>query len=426
MPAFQYTVRDQSNKLIKGTSEAENESLLRRRLQEQGLMPVKVKRTKAKAAKADAKSGPQLTTEKKKKGFAFGGVKLKDLSIFCRQFATMINAGVSLVRCLSVLREQSANPRMKQVISELQTEVEAGGTLSTAMSKHPNVFNNLSIGLVRAGEVGGVLDETLDRLATFMEADMALRRKVKSAMTYPTLVMVAACGIVLFLVTFILPKFIAMFGDMGVKEMPATTQFLMDLSHFLTKGFPMRQVIFVAVGIALFIAWKKFTRTKFGRRFYDRIKLKFPVFGALNHKICVSRFASTLGTLLVSGVPILQAMETVAGTVDNEIISDAIMAARASIREGESIGPPLAKSGLFPPMVVHMVSIGEETGALDAMLAKVAVFYEQEVESALQSLTAALEPLMIVGLGGVVGFIVVSMFMPLLAIMSSLSGGDSE
>jgi len=286
------------------------------------------------------------------------------------------------------------------------------------------VFNNLAVGLVRAGEVGGVLDETLDRLAGFMEKDMELRRKVKSAMTYPTLVMCAAIAIVVFLVTFILPKFMAMFKDLGVKEMPASTAFLMGCSDFLTKGFPMRQVIIAVVAVILFTAWKRFTRTKMGKRFWDTVKLKLPVFGKLNHKICIARFSRTLGTLLVSGVPILQAMETVAGTVDNEIISDAIMKARAAIREGESIGPPLAKSKMFPPMVVHMVTIGEETGALDAMLGKIADFYEAEVEAALESLTASLEPVMIVGLGTVVGFIVISMFQPLLAVISSLSGGD--
>ncbi|MDH7571338.1 MAG: type II secretion system F family protein, partial [Armatimonadota bacterium] len=288
----------------------------------------------------------------------------------------------------------------------------------------PRAFSSLAVGLVRAGEVGGVLDEVLERLATFLEKDMELRRKVKSAMTYPTLVMVAATGIVLFLVTFILPKFMAMFADLGVKEMPATTQFLMNVSNFLTKGFPTRQVIILVVAFVLFTVWKRFTRTRVGKRFYDTIKLKIPVFGKLNHRIAIARFARTLGTLLVSGVPILQAMETVAGTVDNEIIADAIMKARASIREGESIGPPLQKSRMFPPMVVHMVSIGEETGALDGMLGKIADFYEAEVDAALESLTASLEPVMILFLGVVVGFIVVSMFMPLIAVVSSLSGGE--
>ncbi|HPT97208.1 MAG TPA: type II secretion system F family protein [Armatimonadota bacterium] len=431
MPTFEYTVRGQDGKLMKGTSEAENERTLAARLQEQGYLPVKVKKVRgAKAARAASAPGGKaevtLVNKKKKEGggFVFGGVKLKDLSIFARQFATMINAGVSLVRCLSVLREQTASPRLKLVVADLLTEVEAGSTLSSAMHKHPKVFSNLAVGLVRAGEVGGVLDETLERLAGFMESDMELRRKVKSAMSYPTLVMIAAVGIVLFLVTFILPKFMAMFKDLGVQEMPAMTAFLMSASDFLTKGFPTRQIIFVAVGTALFIGWKRFTRTKVGKRFWDMCKLRVPVFGALNHKISVARFSRTLGTLLVSGVPILQAMETVAGTVDNEIIADAIMKARAAVREGESIGPPLQKSKLFPPMVVHMVSIGEETGALDGMLAKVADFYEGEVDAALESLTASLEPVMIVGLGAIVGFIVIAMFMPLISVMSSLSGGE--
>ncbi len=430
MPLFEYQVKDQGGKVISGTKEAESESTLIQGLQEQGLLPIKIKKARAvggkKKKKGNADGSPMLVdpSKKKKQGFVFGGVKLKDLSIFARQFSTMINAGVSLVRCLSVLSEQTASARLKQVIHDLQNEVEAGATLSSAMNKHPKVFSNLAIGLVRAGEVGGVLDETLDRLAGFMEKDMELRRKVKSAMTYPTLVLVAAMGIVTFLVTFILPKFMAMFKDLGVKDMPAMTAFLMNLSEFMTKGFPMRQVIIAVVAFVLFTAWKRFTRTKVGKRFWDMVKLKMPVFGKLNHKICIARFSRTLGTLLVSGVPILQAMETVAGTVDNEIIADAIMKARAAIREGESIGPPLQKSRMFPPMVVHMISIGEETGALDGMLAKVADFYEAEVEAALESLTASLEPVMIVGLGAIVGFIVIAMFMPLLAVVSSLSGGE--
>ncbi|MBI3945072.1 MAG: type II secretion system F family protein [Armatimonadetes bacterium] len=428
MPTFEYTVRDQSGKVVTGTREAENEGTLARGLQEEGYLPVRMRRVRARARRRGAQAGQPVlvdaTKRKKTGGIIIGGVKLKDLSVFSRQFATMINAGVSLVRCLSVLREQTGSARLRQVILDLQTEVEAGATLSSAMNKHPRTFNNLTVGLVRAGEVGGVLDETLERLATFLEKDMELRRKVKAAMTYPTLVLIAAFGIVTFLVTFILPKFMAMFKDLGVKEMPPTTQMLMDVSNFLTNGFPHRQIMVGAVAFGLWIAFKRFTRTKFGKRLWDMFRLKIPVFGKLNHRIAIARFARTLGTLLTSGVPILSAMETVAATVDNEIIGDAIMKARASIREGESIGPPLQKSNMFPPMVVHMVSIGEETGALDGMLGKIADFYEQEVDAALQSLTASLEPIMIVVLGLVVGFIVISMFMPLLAVVSSLSAGD--
>jgi type IV pilus assembly protein PilC len=289
------------------------------------------------------------------------------------------------------------------------------------MMYHNNVFSNLFIGLVRAGEVGGVLDETLDRLSQFLEADVKLRQKIKAAMTYPVLVMVVAFVIVTGLVVFIVPKFIEIFKDFKI-EMPVMTTILINISEFTTSK--QGAIILLGGGIGSTIAWQKFKRTKFGKRMYDKYKMKIPIFGKLSHNIAVARFTRTLSTLLTSGVPILQAMETVAGAIDNETFTEVIMKARARVREGDPIGEPLEKSGLFPPMVIQMISIGEETGALDQMLAKVADFYESEVETQLQSLAAALEPLMIVVLGVIVGFIVIAMFMPLIQIVSSLSGGS--
>lgn len=408
MPNFAYTVRDASGNQIPGTVEAESESLLRRRLTEQGFTVIDIKETKG--------------TKKKSPGSGIGRVNLKDLSVFCRQFSTMIDAGVSLVRCLSVLGEQTVNPKLKRIISDLQSEVEAGQMLSRALSKYPNVFSNLFIGLIRAGEIGGVLEESLQRLAMFLEKDQELRRKVKSAMTYPVIVMFVAITIVILLVTFILPKFMDLFVDLGVKDYPAPTKILMAFSNLLTS----RWDIIVISLVAFIIGFRLFIRTKAGRRLYDRFKLKAPVFGKLNHKIVLARFSRTLGTLLSSGVPILQALETVAGTVSNEIVSDAVLEARARIREGDRIGDPLQRSNLFPPMVVQMISIGEESGALDPMLHKVAEFYEAEVDAALASLTAAIEPVMIVFLGGAVGFIVISIFLPLVAVVQSLTGGGGE
>jgi type IV pilus assembly protein PilC len=290
------------------------------------------------------------------------------------------------------------------------------------MGKYPGTFNNLFIGLVKAGEVGGVLEESLQRLSQFLEKDVELRRKVKAAMTYPAIVMFVAVAIVMGLVTFILPKFIQLFKDLGVKEFPGPTLMLMNMSNFLTTYW----YIALAILIGFLIAFKMFVKTKFGKRVYDRFKLNVPVFGKLNHRIALARFSRTLGTLLVSGVPILQALETVAGAVDNDIISDAVMTARERIREGDRIGDPLQKSKLFPPMVVQMISIGEESGALDQMLTKVAEFYEQEVDAALASLTSAIEPVMIVFLGGAVGFIVISMFLPLISLIQGLSGGSGD
>jgi type IV pilus assembly protein PilC len=287
------------------------------------------------------------------------------------------------------------------------------------MGKHPRVFSNLAVGLVRAGEVGGVLDDTLERLAGFMESDMELRRKVKAAMTYPVIVGIMACAIVIFLSVFILPKFVDLFKQLGMKddEFPIMTKMLMNFSSFTIHYWWACALI---VG-GVWFGFNRLRATKTGARYLDMFKLKIPVMGALTHKIAMARFSRTLSTLLSSGVPILQAMETTAGTVDNVLIQDAILAARASIREGDTIADPLAASRQFPPMVVQMISIGEETGQLDSMLQKVAEFYESEVDAALEGLTSAIEPVMIVGLGGVVMFILIALWMPLIGVIGKLS-----
>jgi type IV pilus assembly protein PilC len=424
MASYAYVARDANGATSQGSLDADNESVAHSRLREQGLFVQSLRKTKGKEkAPAAATVGKK---PKEKRTFSFGGVKLADLSIFCRQFSTMIDAGVSLVRCLSVLQEQTANPKLKRILADIQVEVESGNTLSRAMQKYPRVFSALFIGLIKAGEVGGVLEESLQRLSSFLEKDMELRRKVKSAMTYPTFVMFFAVVIVIGLTTFVLPKFFEVFEQLGMgkDQLPALTKFMMGTSEFMRRGFPVRQILIIIVLTAAWMAFKAFTRTKTGRRLYDRFKLKAPVFGKLNHQIALARFSRTLSTLLVSGVPILQAMETVAGTVDNEIIGSAIMEARARIREGDRIGEPLQRSGMFPPMVVQMISIGEESGALDSMLTKVAEFYEDEVDARLSSLTSAIEPVLIVFLGLVVGFIVVSVMLPMTTIISNLSGGN--
>jgi type IV pilus assembly protein PilC len=404
MPVFVYVAKDKTVKIHRGRAEADNEKALSKRLEDSGYWVSQVTRDEA-------------SSQKKGKFILFGKIKPDHLSIFCRQFSTMINAGVSLVRCLQVLETQTTNERLKIVTRDLINRVEGGETLSRSLSHH-KCFSPLFIGLVRAGEVGGVLDETLERLSIFLEADSKLKRKVKAAMTYPVLVMIAAFLIVTGLVIFIVPQFIKIFKDFGNVQMPMMTQILIDVSQFTTSKHGA--IILIGGGVGSQIAWRKFKSTKFGKRVYDKYKLKVPVFGKLSHNIAVARFTRTLGTLLSSGVPILQAMETVAGAVDNETFYEIIMKCRARVREGDSIGDPLAKSGLFPPMVVQMVSIGEETGALDQMLGKVADFYEIEVESQLQSLAAALEPIMIVILGCIVGFIVIALFMPMISLISSL------
>ena len=412
MATYTYTVRDAGGVLRNGTSEAENPEVLARRLREQGFSINEIKQAKSK--KAANAAGSFIANLQK--------VKLTELSIFCRQFSTMIDAGVSLVRCLNVLGDQTANKRLKFIIQDITKEVEAGNTLSRAMAKYPSVFNNLFVGLVRAGEVGGVLEETLQRLSHFLEKDVELKRKVKGAMTYPTIVTSAAVLIVVGLCTFVVPKFMQLFKDMGVKDFPALTVGLMSFSDFLLHKTWLCVVIFLAIKYSI----AAFRKTKFGEHVYDKLLLKVPVFGKLNHKVALARFARTLGTLLVSGVPILQALETVSGTVSNVVMSDAILEARAKIREGERIGEPLVKSGLFPPMVVQMISIGEESGALDTMLGKIADFYEDEVDAAVAALAVAIEPVLIIFLGVAVLLIILGMFMPMISLIQSLSGGDDS
>ena len=410
MATYAYTVRDAAGTMRNGTSEAENPDVLARRLREQGFVISEIKAAKAK------KAGGNWFENLQK-------VKLTELSIFCRQFSTMIDAGVSLVRCLDVLSQQQSNPRFKRIILDVLKEVEAGQTLSKSMAKYPTIFSNLFIGLVRAGEVGGVLEETLQRLSTFLEKDVEMKRKIKSAMTYPSIVMGAAVLIVTGLCRFIVPTFLGLFETMlphGRADFPALTLGLVAVSDFLT--YKLWAVILIVV--AFNIAFKAFIKTNFGMHAWDKFKLKVPVFGKLNHKVALARFSRTLGTLLTSGVPILQALETVAGTVSNVVISDAIMEARARIREGDRIGDPLIKSKLFPPMVVQMISIGEESGSLDAMLAKIADFYEDEVDAALAALAVAIEPMLICFLGVAVLLIILGMFMPMIVLIQSLSGGD--
>ena len=418
MPAFTFTATASDGKSVTNTSEAVSISELRQRLSQQGYTVKEIKPAKEKGLKTNMAVPMPAFLER------FQKVKLTELSIFCRQFSTMIDAGVSLVRCLDVLGEQNSSPKLKKIILDLKLEVEAGNMLSKAMSKYPGTFSNLFIGLIREGEVGGVLEESLQRLSTFLEKDVELRRKVKAALTYPVLVSVVALGIVMFLTIFIVPQFLKMFIDLGLKaeDFPAMTMSLKVFSDFMVYKF---YYVAMIVG-ALWFACKLFGRTKVGHRFFDLVKLKIPVFGKLNHKVALARFSRTLATLLSSGVPILQALETVAGTVSNDVLSDAILDARARVREGDTISEPLYRSKMFPPMVIQMISIGQEAGSLDTMLSKIADFYDGEVDAAIASLTAAIEPLLIVFLGVTVGYIVIAMFLPLVGLIQGLSGGGGD
>src|SRR5215813_6334431 len=350
----------------------------------------------------------------------FGGttVSTKDLAIFTRQFATMISAGLPLVQCLDILAKQSSKPSFGRVVGEVTREVEAGSTLADALGKHKNVFDDLFRNMVAAGEAGGVLDEILMRLATYIEKADALKRKIQSAMVYPAVVLTVALGATAFMLIFIIPTFAKMFSDFG-GELPLPTQIVLWLSGAL-QHFWWLGVVGIVIGV---FALNRTYATENGRRAIDTMLLKLPVLGDVLLKGSVARFTRTLGTLIASGVPILSGLEITARTAGNKVIAEAIMTARASIREGETVAAPLKSSGVFPPMVVQMISVGEQTGALDEMLTKIAVFYEAEVDTAVDALTSIIEPIMIVVMGGIVGGMVVAMYLPMFKLITVVAGG---
>ncbi|HTK31612.1 MAG TPA: type II secretion system F family protein [Candidatus Saccharimonadaceae bacterium] len=348
------------------------------------------------------------------------GVSTKDLAIFTRQFATMISAGLPLVQCLDILAKQSSKPSFGRVIGEVTREVEAGSTLSDALGKHKDIFDDLFRNMVAAGEAGGVLDEILMRLATYIEKADALKRKIQSALVYPIVVLTVALGATAFMLIFIIPTFAKMFSDFG-GELPLPTKIVLGASHLL-QGYWWLGLLLMGAAAFMF---NRFYATENGHRTVDQIMLKLPVLGDVLLKGGVARFTRTLGTLIASGVPILSGLEITARTAGNKILAEAIMTARASIREGETVSAPLKASGVFPPMVVQMISVGEQTGALDEMLTKIAVFYEAEVDTAVDTLTSIIEPVMIVIMGGIVGGMVVAMYLPMFKLISVVAGGNS-
>ncbi len=350
--------------------------------------------------------------------FGGSGVSTKDLAIFTRQFATMISAGLPLVQCLDILAKQSSKPSFGRVIGEVTREVESGSTLSDALGKHRNVFDDLFRNMVAAGEAGGVLDEILMRLATYIEKADALKRKIQSAMVYPAVVLTVALGATCFMLIFIIPTFAKMFSDFG-GELPLPTKIVLILSDILQRFWWVGMLGIAAAAVA----FQRYYATEGGKRVVDQAMLKMPVLGDVLLKGSVARFTRTLGTLIASGVPILSGLEITARTSGNKIISEAIMTARASIREGETVSAPLKASGVFPPMVVQMISVGEQTGALDEMLTKIAVFYEAEVDTAVDTLTSIIEPVMIVVMGGIVGGMVVAMYLPMFKLITVVAGG---
>jgi type IV pilus assembly protein PilC len=394
---------DPAGKMVAGRLEADNQELVRGRLAELRYHIISLR--EAGAVHAD------MT------GFLnrFQRVKLRDLVMFSRQFATMIDAGLSVVKCLDILQQQCRNPKLAEVVAAVKHDVAGGASLTDALGKHPRVFSPLYVNMVRSAETGGLLDQVLDRLATFLEKEQEVRGKIKSAMTYPAVVMIFSVLMLMGLVFFVLPKFKIIFESMELK-LPLATRILLGISD---AG---RQYWFVMVAAALVLAfvYKLYARTPGGAMAMDWLKLRMPVFGDLVMKGSVSRFARTFGTLITSGVPVLRALDIVADTSGNRVLAETIIKARSSIKEGDKISAPLFASRIFPVMVTQMIAVGEETGRLDQMLLKVSDFYDKEVDASLKSLTSLIEPVMIVGLGCIVALIAVSVISPIYELVGSI------
>jgi type IV pilus assembly protein PilC len=396
MTKFEYAVRDKSGKLVKGTLDAENQGQVVAKLRTMGFAPVSISETNSGMKK-------EITIP----GFS-NRVKLKDLAIMSRQFATMISSGLSLLRALTILSEQTENKELGRVLGLVRSDVEAGQSLSSALAKFPKVFPPLMVNMCRAGEVGGFLDGVLLQIAANYEAEVKLRGKIKSAMTYPTVVFCIAIVAVIGMLLFIVPVFAKMFKQLGGK-LPAPTQILVEISTVVRYGFP---IIIVAI-IAAVIVWGKVKHKESVRSIADPLKLKMPVFGNLFQKVALSRFSRNLGTMLRSGVPILQSLDIVSATTANIVLERALKDVQESVRRGESLAGPLAQHWVFPPMVVQMLAVGEDTGAMDTMLEKIAEFYDQEVEATTEALTSLIEPLMIAVLGGIIGSMIIALYMPI-------------
>lgn len=401
--AFKYQVRDRSGKLISGELSAETEAALVQKLKSMGYAPVSIEQANA-----------GLNKEINIPGFG-NKVKLKDLAIMSRQFATMINSGLSLMRALTILATQTENKELGRVLTEVRNEVESGSALSAAMSKHPKVFPPLMVNLCRAGEVGGFLDTVLLQIAENYEAEVKLRSKIKSAMTYPIVVGCIAVVALIVMLTFVVPSFAKIFTSLGAK-LPAPTQLLVDISHAMKFGLPT----LIVLSIVGYIVWNRIKHQERVRRVVDPIKLKVPVFGPLFQKVAIARFTRNLGMMIKSGVPILQALEIVSDTTGNWTITAAARDVQDSVRQGESLTQPLSEHAVFPPMVVQMMAVGEDTGALDTMLAKIAEFYDQEVEATAEALTALIEPIMIAVLGGIVGSMIVALYLPIFEVYNHI------
>ena len=397
---YEYKVRDRNGALKTGTLAADTPSIVASKLKAMGYAPLSITAT-----------GGGMSRELKIPGLGGKKVTLKDLAVFSRQSATMVNSGLSLLRALSILTEQTENKELARVLGEVRNDIETGESLSSGMRKHPDVFPPLMVNMCRAGEVGGFLDAVMLQIATNYEAETKLRGKVKSAMTYPVVVLIMAVIAVIGMLLFIVPVFAGLFATLQ-GTLPLPTRILVVLSSSLKVII----VPLIIAAVALKVTWKRIKRTPRVRNIVDPLKLRLPVFGLLIQKIALARFSRNLGTMMQSGVPILQSLDIVAETTGNIVLERATRAVQESVRTGEALATPLLEHPVFPPMVVQMMAVGEETGALDTMLHKIAEFYDQEVESTTESLTALIEPLMIAFLGAVVGSMIIALYMPIFKI----------
>jgi type IV pilus assembly protein PilC len=401
MAEFTWEARARTGELRKGVMEADNEESVNNKLRQQQLNPVKVK-----------KKGALISLQ-------FGsGVDTKDLVTFTRLFATMIDAGLPLIQCLDILSNQQPNKNFAAVLKDIKSHVEQGATFSEALKRHPKVFDELFTNLVHAGEVGGILDSIMARLSVYLEKRQKLIRQVRGAMVYPSVVVVIAIGVMTVLLTFVIPAFEGMFAEFGGGKdaLPALTRALIAISN----GFVSKLPFIIAFAISLVVTVTYVNRQPNGKRFFHRTYLRLPIMGPVLRKIAVARFTRTLGTLLTSGVPILDALEICARTSGNVIIETGIMNVRQAISEGKNMAEPLSATGVFPDMVVQMIAVGEQTGALDQMLNKIADFYEEETDVAVAALTSALEPIMMVGVGGMVGVVLVAMYLPIFSLAGNI------
>lgn len=401
MPVYLWEGTTKKGEIKKGEMEAPAESAVRIQLRRQRIRPGSIKRK----PKDLFENIPFLRQK----------VREKDIVVFSRQFATMINAGLPIIQCLDLLGEEEQNQTFAKIIKSIKEDIEGGSSLSDTLGKHPNVFNDLFINLVAAGEAGGILDVILNRLSAYMEKAMNLKRKVKGAMTYPISVLVIAIAVVILLLYKVVPVFDEMFSSMG-SALPGPTQFLVDMSRFVQNNI----LYIIGSMILVVFIFRKYYRTKGGRLRIDRAVLKLPVFGMLLKKVAVAKFSRTLSTMMSSGVPILDGLEIVSKTAGNKVVENALMDTRRSISEGKTIAEPLSESGIFPSMVVSMISVGENTGALDAMLEKIADFYDSEVDTAVDAMTALLEPIMLVFLGGVVGGMIIALYLPIFSMAGAM------